>query len=110
MWVTNEEIEGIAQHLDKPIGEIRLMHTRPARGRTSLTEFANGDCTFFDPQTRRCRIYQVRPQQCRNWPFWHSNVASEAAWKQTQTECPGAGNGDFVTWEQVQALADQARL
>mgnify|MGYP002622917592 FL=1 len=110
VWVNDEEIEAIARHLDKPVGEIRLMHTRPARGLTSLTEFANGDCTFFDPQSRRCRIYEVRPRQCRTWPFWTSNIESPQAWERTAAVCPGAGQGDFVPWEQVQALAAQVEL
>jgi Fe-S-cluster containining protein len=110
VWVTPAEIEAIARHLDKPIGEIRLMHTRPARGLTSLTEFDNGDCTFFDPRTRRCRVYEARPLQCRTWPFWKSNIATPQVWQHTQSQCPGAGAGDFIPWEQVQALAAQVEL
>ncbi|MFG0335929.1 MAG: YkgJ family cysteine cluster protein, partial [Maioricimonas sp. JB049] len=34
VWVTEEEIAAIAAHLDKPIGEVRLMHTRPVGQRT----------------------------------------------------------------------------
>lgn len=110
VWVTDDEIAAIAQHLDKPLGEIRLMHTRPARGRTSLVEFANGDCTFFDPRSRRCTIYEVRPLQCRTWPFWSSNVATAEAWSRTQATCPGAGQGDFVPVERVLELASQIEL
>ncbi len=28
VWVTDEEIKEIADYLDKPVGEIRLFHTR----------------------------------------------------------------------------------
>jgi Fe-S-cluster containining protein len=108
--VTSEEIAAIAKHLDKPVGEIRLMHTRPVRGSTSLTEFANGDCTFFDPQTRKCRVYEVRPRQCRTWPFWRSNVESPETWSRTQATCPGAGQGDFVPLDRVLELASQFEL
>jgi Fe-S-cluster containining protein len=110
VWVTDEEIAAIAAYLDRPIGEIRLMHTRPARGMTSLTEFANGDCTFFDPQSRRCQVYGARPRQCRTWPFWESNVATPEAWNRTRSVCPGAGQGDFVPLESIQALAGEVRL
>jgi Fe-S-cluster containining protein len=110
VWVTDEEIRAIAELLDKPIGEIRLLHTRPARGATSLTEFANGDCTFFDPQSRRCRVYAARPVQCRTWPFWESNLATPEAWSRTQSVCPGANAGDFVPLERIQALAAEVQL
>lgn len=101
VWVDEEEVHAIADHLEKPVGEIRLMHTRPVRGRVSLTEFANGDCTFFAPASRRCTIYPVRPKQCRTWPFWNSSLSSERAWDATRGSCPGIGHGDLVTLEEI---------
>ena len=52
VWVTDEELQEIADYLEKPIEEVRLMHTRLVRGRVSLREFQNGDCTFFDNEKR----------------------------------------------------------
>ena len=105
VWVNDEEIDAIARHLDKPVGEIRLMHTRPYPGGVSLTEFANGDCTFFDPKTRGCTIYPVRPRQCRTWPFWNSNLDTEDAWHDAARGCPGMGEGDFVSLEEIERRA-----
>lgn len=110
VWVTEADIAAIAEYLAVPRGEVRLLHTRPVGGRISLTEFANGDCTFLDPATHRCRIYPVRPEQCRTWPFWRSNVASPEAWARTGETCPGAGQGDFVPVEAIEALAAQTPL
>ncbi len=101
VWVSEEEIRNIADYLDKPIGEIRLLFTRPARGKVSLNEYANGDCVFFDSQKRGCTIYPVRPIQCRTWPFWKSNTESPDLWKETQRDCPGAGTGNFVSLEEI---------
>lgn len=86
------------------------MHTRPYGGKLSLQEFANGDCTFFDPDTRRCSIYPVRPTQCRNWPFWLSNLETPDAWTDTQTECPGAGKGPVVSLEVIQSKLAEDRI
>lgn len=107
VWVTEEEIAEIADHLDKPVGEIRLFHTRLVRGRVSLVEHQNGDCTFFDPETRGCSVYSVRPIQCRTWPFWQSNIDSQQKWDQVCQECPGAGQGAFFSLEQVQERASR---
>lgn len=107
VWVEEEEIQAIARYLGKPVGEIRLMNTRPVRGRVSLTEYANGDCVYFDPQQRGCTIYPARPKQCRTWPFWNSNLSSESDWKSIQRNCPGAGNGNFVPLEEIQMLASE---
>lgn len=105
VWVDDEEVHQIAALLDKPVGEIRLFHTRIVRGRVSLTEFANGDCTFFDPKTRRCTVYAARPRQCRTWPFWRSNLESSEDWQSVQKNCPGAGQGAFVSLEEIEAQA-----
>lgn len=107
VWVTEEEIADIATHLDKPIGEIRLFHTRLVNGRVSLAEHQNGDCTFFDPKTRGCGVYSSRPVQCKSWPFWQSNVESEKKWNQVCEECPGAGQGNFFSLDQVEERASR---
>lgn len=105
VWVDDAEIKDIAAHTGKTVGEVRLEHTRLFGGRVSLREFANGDCTFFDPETRGCRIYPVRPKQCRTWPFWNSHLESPEAWEAVCEECPGAGQGEFVSLEEIQQRA-----
>lgn len=110
VWVDDEEVAAIAEFLDKPIGEIRLFHTRPTRGRVSLVDFPNGDCTFFDPRTRGCTVYPVRPKQCRTWPFWNSNIATEKDWQETQKECPGCGQGDLISLDEIERRAAEIDL
>lgn len=110
VWVTDKEIEEIAQVLDKPVGEIRLLYTRPARGMISLREFPNGDCIFLDPKTRGCQVYQARPIQCRTWPFWRVNIDSPKHWEETQKICPGAGRGNFVSLESIQEQLNKTFL
>lgn len=110
VWVDDSEIKAIAELTGKSTGEILLMHTRLYAGRRSLTEFANGDCTFFDPEKRGCTIYEARPTQCRTWPFWNSNLESRASWEALSPECPGAGKGNFVSFEEIQKRAAQTDL
>lgn len=110
VWVDADELRQIADYLGKSIGEVRLFHTRLVGNRVSLTEFANGDCTFFDGRTRRCSIYPVRPTQCRTWPFWKSNLEDPEAWEQTQQECPGAGQGRLYSLEEIEARASQREM
>jgi Fe-S-cluster containining protein len=110
VWVSEEELQEIAEYLGKPIGEIRLFHTRIIRGRVSLTEFANGDCTFFDPWARKCTVYKARPTQCRTWPFWNSHLASAEAWQKVCDVCPGSGTGAFFSLEQIEERAGRIDL
>lgn len=110
MWVTEAEIAQIAEFRQQSIGEIKIFHTRLVGARVSLTEFANGDCTFFDPATRRCTIYAARPTQCRTWPFWHSNLRSQDAWARMRQSCPGAGQGPLIPLDVIEAQAAQLEV
>jgi Fe-S-cluster containining protein len=110
VWVNDEEIAQIAAFINAPVGVMKLEHTRPVGSRVSLKEFSNGDCTFFDPQGRGCTIYPVRPRQCRTWPFWNSNLESPEAWQEVQQVCPGAGNGNFFSLEEIEAQAAVIRI
>lgn len=105
VWVDEEEIAAIAAELGESPGAVRLLHTRPLRGRVSLREHANGDCVFFDPWTRRCRVYAARPRQCRTWPFWPRHLASEADWAAVGRACPGVGSGPLVPVEVIERAA-----
>ncbi len=110
VWVEESEIEAIAELTGKSKGEILLMHTRLYAGKRSLTEFANGDCTFFDPEKRCCTVYEARPTQCRTWPFWNSNLESKASWDSLSPECPGAGTGTFISFDEIQKRVSQSDL
>ena len=110
VWVSDEELHQIAEFLDEPVGGVKIEHTKLFAGRRTLKEFANGDCTFFDPEKRGCTIYPVRPIQCRTWPFWESNLESETEWNEVKKECPGAGQGNFFSLEQIEAEAAKIQI
>jgi hypothetical protein len=105
VWVENEEIAALAQALAMDPAEFEDAFVRPVGERRSLVEMPNGDCIFFDGQTRRCRVYGARPLQCRTWPFWESNVQSPRTWRQACRMCPGSGQGPVVARETVEQLA-----
>jgi Fe-S-cluster containining protein len=100
VWVSQSEIESIAEFRREPLEEFIAIHTRfGPRGRT-LREKANGECIFYDRKSG-CTVYPVRPRQCRTWPFWKSNVENPDAWKKTCEICPGAGQGELISAEEI---------
>jgi uncharacterized protein len=110
VWVNEDELHAIAEYREVSYGEIVLEHTRIAKGARTLKDYPNGDCTFFDPATRRCTIYPVRPRQCRTWPFWNSHLESPAAWNGVKATCPGINCGDIVPLEEIQRRAAEIDL
>lgn len=109
VWVTDEEIAAIANQLQMPIEQMVALHTRVERGERSLREKASGDCVFYD-KSAGCTIYDVRPAQCRTWPFWESNVKSPKAWHHTCEICPGSGQGDLISAEEITRRLNVVRL
>lgn len=52
-------------------------------------------CAFLD-DARRCRIYPVRPTQCRTYPFWPEVTATPQAWRREARGCEGIGRGAVI--------------
>lgn len=45
-----------------------IEHYSQKTGKFTLTRMASGDCLYLDTVSRRCTIYQQRPDTCRNHP------------------------------------------
>lgn len=103
VWTTKEEIGRIAKFLGRPDGRLDPKHIRRVSLRYSLTEKPGGDCIFLKREggKRICGIYEVRPLQCRTWPFWNDNLRSEATWNAAGRTCPGMGEGDHYDLVQI---------
>lgn len=61
--------------------------------RLSLTEKPNYDCVFW--ADGGCTVYNLRPLQCRSYPFWSSHLVSRHAWNSVEESCPGVNYGQL---------------
>lgn len=104
VYVAADEIGPIAAHLNSPPADLIADMLYPFRDSFSFRETATGDCVLFDGG---CRIYPVRPRQCRSYPFWLSNLRSLYKWKQAAAQCPGIGQGPLYTREKILAIVRQ---
>ncbi|MCH7728032.1 MAG: YkgJ family cysteine cluster protein [Planctomycetes bacterium] len=105
VWVNKKEIAGLAATvgLEDDIEKFERLYVRSIGIRKSLKEFPNGDCIFFDSESRRCTAYEARPRQCRTWPFWDSNLKSPEHWQETCAICPGSGTGKLYQLEEIES-------
>ncbi|MBN1837483.1 MAG: YkgJ family cysteine cluster protein, partial [Spirochaetales bacterium] len=69
--------------------------------RVSLRERDNYDCILWNDGG--CSLYEARPLQCRSYPFWSSNLACFESWTAVCEECPGAGQGQLHSPEEIEA-------
>lgn len=60
-----EEPKHLARRLKK--GGI-IEHFNHKNSLFTLSRMANGDCLYLEPEVRRCTVYDLRPDTCRNHP------------------------------------------
>jgi uncharacterized protein len=115
--VSDAEVGALASALGIGVGEFVFTYTRmTTRGRSLRdVEGRHGrDCVFLDrrsaPGRALCRVYEARPTQCRTWPYWRSNLESEAAWRRARAVCPGIGRGVAPPLVQVRVLRDAVEV
>jgi Fe-S-cluster containining protein len=109
VWVEDDDLAAIAQKRGETLDEVKALYARwTPLGRT-LREKSNGDCVFYDRE-QGCTIYEVRPPQCRTWPFWESNVATPQTWQRTCDVCPGSGQGELISVEEITRRLKVIRL
>jgi uncharacterized protein len=103
VWVNKMEIARLAAGVGLSVERFQQEFVRLVGVRRSLIEFANGDCVFFDPVSRRCKVYLFRPRQCETWPFWASNLRTPEHWDEMASRCPGANRGKRVPLAKIES-------
>jgi uncharacterized protein len=124
VWISAVEIDRLAEYLKLSANEVVRRYCRRLGSRYSLNEHRNAqgnyDCVFLKEvkvtrgegvnvvtHTRRtCQIYEVRPLQCRTWPFWDGLLQSPEDWMRAGRRCPGMDKGSQYTREQIESLRD----
>lgn len=121
VWVSDIEIDRLADHFKLDRETTLKKYCRTIRGRVSLKEKRDVDgqypCIFLTEyrgrdqagrlvMRRGCSIYPVRPLQCRTWPFWDGNLQDRDAWKQNTKKCPGSDDGKRYSLDEIEALRD----
>jgi len=70
--VTRRDLRRLADHLGLTLEKARARHTQML-GRTRVLRrkkdpVLGRSCSFLDPSTRRCQVYEGRPEVCREYP------------------------------------------
>ena len=92
VWVSEERIREIAEFLELSVEGFARRYLRRVDNRLGLVDNAQQDCVFWE-SGKGCKIYPVRPTQCRTFPFWPEHLESPEAWRALAAEVPGIGRG-----------------
>ena len=104
VWVSDLEIEALAQANDQSVDEFRRTHVRRSEQRgLVLRQKRNQDCILWD-ESKGCQVYASRPKQCRSYPFWKAYLRTETDWKAESGSCPGVGEGVLHRRESIESM------
>ena len=91
VWVNDDEMTALAEKLGISLDLFKRKYTRMRDNRYALTErqtqAGDYDCVFL--KDKKCQVYDARPTQCRNFPWWKENLHSEESWKLAAKDCEG---------------------
>lgn len=113
VWFTPAEAQTMAKHLGLEVNVFLKRYARVSHGRYTLDERVSPqgyDCVFLKRDEKgkaMCSIYEVRPAQCKTWPFWPELLRDEASWDRAAQRCPGMNKGKTYTVQQIRIIRDQ---
>lgn len=74
---------------------------------TARDDFEDGHCIFYD---HGCTVYDYRPSQCRDFPFWRCNLRNQDAWNKLARSCPGVNKGELHSPDEICEIAGNSRI
>jgi Fe-S-cluster containining protein len=96
VYLNQGESERIREYLQLSRGWFRRRYLRRLEeGERVLVSAADERCIFLNSDGG-CRVYPVRPLQCRSYPFWPELVNSATAWQRESRRCEGINRGPEV--------------
>ena len=105
VYLSRNDVERLAQHANLTVPEyLKKDCTTTLDGRYVLrSNQSDGICIYLD-ENKQCTIYEVRPQQCKAFPWWAENLRSQRSWKQVKASCPGltAEDAILIRGEEIQ--------
>ena len=101
VYLTDEESERIRTYLQLSRNWFRRRYLlRLEDGEQVLASGPDERCIFLDTGGK-CRVYGVRPAQCRTYPFWPELVGNATAWNREARRCEGINRGRVVTISKI---------
>jgi Fe-S-cluster containining protein len=114
VWVTSEEVERISQHLglSSPaafLGTYTKQYNRiPGHHLLKNKQDEVTSCIFL--ADNKCTIHEVRPSQCRTYPWW-PELMDEVGWEREKKEvCEGFDHQEANKLEGESLLAAASQL
>lgn len=105
VYLVGDDAERLAAFWKMSSSEFRATYCDVTDGHLHL-ENPEADCAFLSDG--RCAVYEVRPAQCKAWPFWHENLESRRVWQRDVAAlCVGVGKGKLHTGDEIADILER---
>lgn len=103
VYVTDKELAEIINYMDthhitNPLTHIRQEH----EGLWAIPIPEQGACPLLGKDDR-CTVHEVKPWQCRAYPFWPEVMQSKDSWTEEGLFCEGINRGKEHPSSEIEA-------
>ena len=107
VYLPRKELHRIAEFIGLSPRAFRARyHVHPVDGVPSIDPGDDKPCPFYDSDTG-CTVFEIRPTQCRTFPFWPELVGRKRSWEKTARGCEGIHQGRRHTPLEIEELVIQ---
>ena len=108
VYLSEDDVTRIAAFLHQTQAEFEKQYVYRTKHSRRLRKPGRGkQCGFL--KGKQCSIHEVKPVQCRLFPFWPELVESRSEWMKTGEWCPGVGQGPLISISTAVQVADEMR-
>jgi hypothetical protein len=94
VYVTEGDLRAAAKYLGMTRKAFEEKYVYRTKHQIRLRKPPEKQCHFLE--AGGCSIHEVKPVQCRLYPFWPELVEDRKAWERERVKCPGIGKGGLV--------------
>jgi Fe-S-cluster containining protein len=88
------ETEKIAAFLNRPVEEFKKEFTDWLMWKGRVIKQDDEGCVLL--VEGRCAVYEARPSQCAEYPFWKHVLNDSSWWEHFKNYCPGVRNAKHL--------------
>jgi Fe-S-cluster containining protein len=107
VYLADADVPRLAAYLGMSVPDFERKYVYRTKKKARLRTPRLARCVFL--KDGGCSVHEVKPTQCRTFPFWPELLESAKEWGETGRWCPGIGKGELVNIESAEAQAEEMR-
>jgi hypothetical protein len=107
VYLTEADSQRIAARVGMTAADFERRYIYRTKNLRRLRAAGEARCPFLSDEG--CSIHEVKPVQCRAFPFWPELAQSKREWRKTAEWCPGIGKGELIQIESARLVAGEMK-